>query len=331
MKFGILLFIFFSHIVHAAEPAAYYSSAAGLTGSALRVALHNIIRGHTPVSYTNTRFSLEVTDQDPADSTRVILIYTGESKHGVNDWTNNNPTDGWNREHLWPNSLGIDDVQPLYSDLFNLRPCDENVNSSRGNLPYDESAVGTTGYHSPAFSEAPLCTRDSDSWEPAESMKGDIARSLFYMDLRYEGDGGENNLQLTDNLALVSSTASYMGRLSTLLIWHFLDPVSDAERLRNDRVQAQQGNRNPFIDNPKYVEAVYGDVFRLVTAQSGVNWVLSWPSLLPADMGGMETSTDLINWTPLAAVVVDQGEWHSTTVLISGRRFYRLKLVPRAG
>ena len=326
MRLRCLLFLFFSHLANAAVPAGYYNATAGLTGTALRSTLHNIIRGHKPVSYTNTRFSLMVTDQDPADSSRVILIYTGESKDGVNDWTANNPTDGWNREHLWPNSLGIDSVLPLYSDLFNLRPCDENVNSSRDNLYYDESTVGSTGYHNPAFVEAPLCTRDSDSWEPPESMKGDIARSLFYMDVRYEGDSGENNLQLTDNTALISSTASYMGRLSTLLIWHILDPVSDAERLRNERVQAQQGNRNPFIDNPQWVEGVYGEVFRLVSTQSGSNWLLSWPSLLPADMGVIETSSDLINWVPLGATVVDQGGWHTSNVFISGRRYYRLKL-----
>src|SRR5438067_1973889 len=92
---------------------------------------------------------------------------------------------------------------------------------------YYATAAGKTG---PAHAEAPLCTSDTDSWEPPASIKGDLARSIFYMAIRYTGDkSNEPALHLTDNSALIKSTNSYMGKLSTLLAWHKADPVSADE------------------------------------------------------------------------------------------------------
>ena len=70
------------------------------------------------------------------------------------------------REHQWPNSYAMDDRQPAYSDLFNLRAEDDNVKSARGNKYYDVSDMNSTSYRFPANPEAPLCSTDSDSWEP---------------------------------------------------------------------------------------------------------------------------------------------------------------------
>lgn len=323
-------------VLQAAEPPAYYQAARGLTGTALRTAVNTIIKtGHVPVTYDEARTSLRITDRDPANSARVILLYTGESKHGVNDWLNNNSADGWNREHVWPNSLGIDDHVRAYPDLMNLRPCDEQVNNDRGNLPFDESDPAASGYQKPAHAEAPACSQDSNSWEPPTSMKGDIARALFYMDLRYEGANGEPNLQLTDNLSLINNNASYMGKLSTLLVWHFLDPVDAEERSRNDRVQAEQGNRNPFVDRPEWVEAIYGPVFQLRVERVGTQIKIRWPALIPSTLGIVETSASAspgASWQPLTGTVTVEGTWNVRLLpLTKPPRFYRLKLMEKSG
>lgn len=165
-------------------PAGYYDPALGLVGTALRGALHGIIDGHTVVPYsssaTDTSDALRVLDRDPANSANVLTIYSGISTAASGFATT------WNREHLWPNSYGLDSVQPAYSDLFNLRPELSGVNSSRGNLFYDTANPADPGYRVPGNANAPLTARDSDSWQPPVSVRGDIARALFYMDVRYE-------------------------------------------------------------------------------------------------------------------------------------------------
>ena len=314
----------------AAEPVGYYNTASGLTGTPLRNALHNIINGHTSISYTSTRTPLEVLDQDPANSANLILIYERTSWPKSVFVSGNNG--GWNREHCWPNSLGIDDVLPAYSDLFNLRACGEPANSDRANLYYDESTVGASGYEKPTGNTAALCSQDFDSWEPPDEVKGDLARSMFYMDVRYEGDSGEPNLTLTDNVATISTSNANMGRLSTLLIWNFLDAVSPAERTRAEGAFGYQHNRNPFVDHPEWVEAVYGDVFKLSAVSTATTLTLSWPKIVPADLGFIEVSADLITWTAATLTIVETATQHTATVpLTPAPRYYRLKLTTRAG
>ena len=173
----------------------------------LRLALHNIIKGHTVLPYSSsttndTVDALAVLDQDPLNTNNVILIYSRRS----DPKTSFNISGGWNREHLWPDSYGIDGHVPMYSDLHNLRPADINVNSARGNKFYDVSATNDAGYQNPGFIEAPLTTRDSDSWEPPPAVRGDIARAMFYMDVRYAGsEGTELDFILTDSTASIDS------------------------------------------------------------------------------------------------------------------------------
>ncbi|OQZ05949.1 MAG: hypothetical protein B6D36_07540, partial [Planctomycetes bacterium UTPLA1] len=232
-------------------PGNYYDPAIGLTGAPLKAALNSIIDGHTSISYSNREGPLKVLDQDPANSLNVLLVYSGVSV--VNTQF---PAGSANTEHLWPNSYGIDNSNPAYGDLNNLRPCDKNVNSARANKFYDDG--GTL----PAHPEAPLCRTDADSWEARDVEKGDLARAMFYMDTRYEGDGTDGfprNLELTDNLATITNTNNNMGRLSTLISWHFRDQVSTEERIRNHTIYTTyQNNRNPFTDHPEYVWAIWG-------------------------------------------------------------------------
>ena len=264
--FGILLVVLLSALESwsfAAEPLGYYATAAGKTGPTLREALHQIIAGHTVVPYssstkTDTVDALKGLDEDPFETNNVFVLYAQKSEP-KNSY---GQTNGWQHEHRWPNSYGIDSIGPAYSDLYNLHAEDANVNASRGNKYYDNSDPTDRNYHNPAHVEAPLCTSDTDSWEPPASIKGDLARSIFYMAIRYTGDrSNEPALHLTDNSALIKSTNSYMGKLSTLLAWHHTDPVSADEQTRHENIYAfYQHNRNPFIDHPEWVDLAFAPV-----------------------------------------------------------------------
>ncbi len=264
-----------------APPIGYYDSAIGKKGPELRSALHEIINDHTNLPYSssgtnNTEEALKRLDEDPANTNSVILLYEQRSEPKTNFGT----TTGWNREHQWPDSYGLDDIRPSYTDLFNLRAEDANVNSARGNKFYDISDTNSPGYKKPGHAEAPLTSTDTDSWEPPDLVKGDIARSLFYMDVRYEGDRtNEQDLILKDITTGVSSATNLMGRLSTLLLWNEQDPIDDAERLRNDRIfQMYQHNRNPFIDHPEWIELIFKPPIRIAPNGSFVQvyWSLEF-------------------------------------------------------
>ncbi|MDT0268448.1 endonuclease [Streptomyces sp. DSM 44915] len=226
---------------------AYYADAEGLTGEPLKQALHEIISTDvTTLSYSEVWDALKDADQDPADPGSVILLYTGESRSA--DANGGNVGD-WNREHVWAKSHGdFGTSRGPGTDVHHLRPTDVQVNSSRGNLDFDEGGSEVSG--------APGNYRDSDSFEPADEFKGDIARMLFYMAVRWEGDEGFADLELND--ATNNGSAPYHGRLSVLLEWHEQDPVSAAEQRRNDVIfENYQHNRNPFIDHPEWVAEIW--------------------------------------------------------------------------
>ena len=284
-RFSAALLLFFAlGLLHAAPPPGHYDSAQGKSGQALRLALHDIIRDHRVIPYsggaTDVTAALKVLDQDSDNTNNVILIYSGRS----DPKTKFNAADGWNREHLWCNSYGLDSVEPAFSDLFNLRPEDVNVNSARGNKFFDTSDASDRNYSDPANPEALLATTDTDSWEPPESIKGAIARSMFYMDVRYEGGrANEQDLKLSDATSAITSSTNLMGRLQTLLEWHQTHPVDETERLRNDLIfQNYQGNRNPFIDHPEWVVLLFNSDAPVITSQ---------PQSLVVDPGEAATFT----------------------------------------
>jgi len=208
--------------------------------------LHNIIDDHIEISYSNVWDALRVTDKDPNNPNNVILLYTGRSQ---GKYTNGSDVNDWNREHVWAKSHGdFGTTMGAGTDLHHLRPTDASVNSSRSNLDFDNGGI--------QHSEATGNYYDSDSWEPRDSVKGDVARMLFYMAVRYEGDSGELDLEL--NNLVNNGSAPYHGKQSVLLQWHKEDPVDQFERERNDIIYSDyQHNRNPFIDHPKWASAIW--------------------------------------------------------------------------
>ncbi|WP_226582194.1 endonuclease [Halobacillus litoralis] len=223
----------------------YYSSAAGQSGAALKQSLHNLIDDHTELSYSAVWDALRHTDEDPNNAGNVLLLYSGDS---YSKYDNGGYVDDWNREHVWAKSHGdFGTSMGAGTDLHHLRPTDVSVNSARGNLDFDNGGS--------AYYDAPDTYSDGDSWEPRDEVKGDVARMVFYMAVRYEGDSGELDLEVADT---TGTSGPFLGKLSTLKSWHANDPVDDFERRRNEVIYTDyQGNRNPFIDHPEYVEQIW--------------------------------------------------------------------------
>jgi endonuclease I len=225
--------------------STYYASALGKSGAALRAELHAIIKIQSKLSYDQVWTALKSTDQDPSNTANVIELYSGRS---ISKTLNGGDPDDWNREHVWAQSHGsFGTATGPGTDLHHLRPEDVTVNSTRGNKDFD---LGGT-----AVSQCSDCWTDSDSFEPRDSVKGDVARMLFYMAIRYEGEDGWPNLELNNS---VNGSTPWHGKLSILLQWNAEDPPSSFEQRRNDVIyESYQHNRNPFIDHPEWAGAIW--------------------------------------------------------------------------
>lgn len=226
--------------------STYYKNAIGKTGTSLKSSLHTIISSQTKLSYSAVWDALKVTDQDPNNSNNVILLYSGVSRSKS---LNGGNVGNWNREHVWAKSHGdFGTSTGPGTDIHHLRPEDVQVNSIRGNKDFDNGG-------SPVTNGGGSLT-DSNSFEPRDAVKGDVARMILYMAVRYEGTDGWPDLEPND--AVTNGSAPYHGRLSVLKQWNEQDPPSASEKRRNDVIYTSyQRNRNPFIDHPEWVEAIW--------------------------------------------------------------------------
>ncbi|MER7082239.1 Endonuclease I [Saccharopolyspora kobensis] len=225
----------------------YYQDAQGKTGEELKTALNGIIStGTTTLSYDQVWDALKVTDEDPNNSSNVVLLYTGRSQSKD---SNGGDPDQWNREHVWAKSHGDFGTAPgPGTDVHHLRPTDVSVNSERGSKDFDMGGE--------EVGEAPGNFTDADSWEPRDEVKGDVARMIFYMAVRYEGTDGAPDLEVNDEVE--NGKQPFMGRVSVLKQWHEQDPVDAGEERRNQVIFDQfQHNRNPFIDHPEWVAEIW--------------------------------------------------------------------------
>ncbi|MEP4888432.1 MAG: ExeM/NucH family extracellular endonuclease [Aliiglaciecola sp.] len=237
--------------------ASYYATVItevenGSTSTMIKSALTDVIStDHRVLTYDQVWTALTESDEDPSNADNVLLIYKGISLAKLSNGSaeqSSNP-DNWNREHVWPNSHGFPDRDyEAYTDIHHLRPSDISVNSSRGNLDFDNSDT--------PLAEAPSNSVDGDSFEPRDEVKGDVARMMFYMDTRYEGLGDLTPDLLLSN-GLTSVGEAQLGRLCRLIEWHNGDPVDALEQQRNETIYEYQGNRNPYIDHPEWVATLY--------------------------------------------------------------------------
>ncbi|MFE9062256.1 endonuclease I family protein [Streptomyces violaceusniger] len=224
----------------------YYQDAMGKNGPELKAALHTIISDQTKVSYDEVWDALQSTDEDPDNPSNVILLYSGRSQ--AKDANGGNPDD-WNREHVWAKSHGdFGTATGPGTDLHHLRPENVTVNSIRGNKDFDNGGQDVP--------DAPGNRTDDDSFEPRDQVKGDVARMILYMAVRYDGDDGFADLEPNDNVD--NGSAPHIGRLSVLKEWSAEDPPDAFEKNRNQVIyDSFQHNRNPFIDHPEWVDSIW--------------------------------------------------------------------------
>lgn len=229
------------------SPTGYYAAADGKTGAALKSALHDIISNNAKLSYDEVWTALRDTDEDPNNTNNVILLYTGRSQSKS---SNGSGVDDWNREHVWAKSHGnFGTATGPGTDIHHLRPADASVNSLRSNKDFDLGGSDVA--------EAPGCRTDGDSFEPRDEVKGDVARMIMYMAVRYEGGDGWPDLEMADRVG--TGTNPQLGKMSVLMQWNRQDPPSAFEKHRNEVIFSKyQHNRNPFIDNPAYADAIWG-------------------------------------------------------------------------
>ncbi|MEP0174009.1 MAG: ExeM/NucH family extracellular endonuclease [Paraglaciecola sp.] len=233
------------------DASSYYATVqeevdAGSQADIIKQLLSETISANTTVlSYSQVWTALTATDEDPADSDNIILWYTGTPRAKN---LNGGDIGDWNREHSWPSSHGFgDDSFEAYTDIHHLRPSDVTINSTRGNLDFDDSDS--------EISAAPGNFVDSDSFEPRDDIKGDVARMMFYMDTRYEGADVTPDLEVVNDYTDTSS--EQIGLLCRLWEWHVEDPVDASEMARNDAIYEYQGNRNPYIDHSEWAALFY--------------------------------------------------------------------------
>ena len=232
----------------------YYLPTVDLTGDTLKIELNKIIRNHYRYSYSPCVWAaLEDTDKDTKTPGNVIEFYTKRSVPALRRDCGHSDGDAWNREHIWAKSHGFKkEGMHAYTDLHHLRAADKSVNGDRSNYDFKSGGNDHDECEGCRFNKA------SNTWEPPNAAKGEVARMLFYMDVRYDGDAESK----TPDLNLIDKSTKgkkdpTLGYLSDLLQWHCDYPVTDEERARNDRVHSWQGNRNPFIDHPRFVESIW--------------------------------------------------------------------------
>lgn len=241
-------------LVNSTKPNNYYDSLDGLSGTNLRQALQDIIADPNVVraqTYADVIDILKEADQNPENSNQVWLVYLEIGRAKLDYQTTSNNVGTWNREHTFPRSRAgyysidadddadgkdifwttkADSLRHGNSDAHGLRAVDGPENSIRSNQFYGEytGPVGTFG-----------------------GFKGDVARCVFYLAVRYNG------LEIVNGFP--DGLVGQFGDLATLLDWHRNDPPDDYEMNRNNVVYTWQFNRNPFIDEPDLIEYIWGN------------------------------------------------------------------------
>lgn len=228
----------------------------------LKTALHNLIDDHTVIPYTATgTYDVPnfMCDYDVAADGTVLDRYTNDSQGNC---SGGNLPNGMNRDHIVPSSWwGGSNSSPQYTDLFNLFPSDASANSAKNNYPLGNvgAANYTTSNGTQVGSDSPNCIA-ANVFEPTTIYKGDFARAFLYMATRYEDviSSWETQNNVGDQALTSNSFMPYEACLMNILLqWHQTDPVSQLEIDRNEAVFSIQGNRNPFVDHPEYVELIW--------------------------------------------------------------------------
>lgn len=250
-------------------PTGYYDNLdMSKTDESFRRDLSAIISaGYKKYSYDGVKAIIQKADEDPKNPGKQVGFYSGDA---ITIGT-------WNREHVWAKSHGFSTSSwAPYSDAHHLRPTYVKINSARGNSDFGELPNSSADQYGNKWT--------SSIFEPRDEVKGDVARIMFYMATRY-GFEAPYNLKLVEEAPTpISKTGNgRFGNLSTLIKWHYQDPVSDSEIYRNNVIYEYQNNRNPYIDHPEFVDNAYPSEYsKQEVDQAKVDNVIGLITALPA-------------------------------------------------
>jgi endonuclease I len=256
----LLLIAYLSCVSIFAQQSYYNDVDLTLTGIALKNELATKITStHTnTLSYSDAREALKIVDLDPGQTTNVLLLYGfssglcpansgSDSEHRRRNKSSfgGGANCEWNREHTYPKSLGTPNLGTSGpgADAHHLRSTDVGRNGTRGSKRFADGS-GNSGVV-------------GSNWYPGDEWKGDVARMMMYMYLRY------GNRCLPDNVGVGAAVANDANMIDLFLQWNAEDPVSTYEENRNNYLELTsntygQGNRNPFIDNPYFATKIWG-------------------------------------------------------------------------
>lgn len=279
------LYLFLTLIITAvtlnAQPQGYYNGTEGLTGNALKTRLHNIIKNDDHTSYSGLWSSYYQTDKRPG--TNYVWDIYSDVPNGTppynftlgSDQCGSYSSEGdcYNREHLWAQSWTGNDSDEK-TDLHHVYPTDGYVNNRRGNYAFGEvSNASWTSRNGGKLGNNTVSGYNGTVFEPIDEYKGDIARALMYVSVRYyQEDSSWGNSDMTIK-SVIKDWA-----LEMLLRWHEQDPVDDKEINRNNAVYQIQRNRNPFVDYPEFAEMIWDPTWSVGENQYNAVTVSLWPN-----------------------------------------------------
>ena len=272
MKRTVLLFISLSFVLLATAqaPSNYYNSANGLTGNQLKMALHNIIKGHTTISYSRIWDAFWSTDNkgdgivwdmysDVPSGTPAYVYHLGEDQCG----NYHGEGDCYNREHSWPQSWFNSQTTPR-TDLHHIFATDGQVNHDRAAYPFGEVRTPSSTFTNGSKlgpSKTPGYT--GTVFEPIDEYKGDFARAIMYMSVRYyteDGSWGSSDMTTKSEIKPWA--------IQLLMRWNEQDPVSQKEIDRNNAIYNDyQHNRNPFVDHAEYARMIWDPTWNAVEVE----------------------------------------------------------------
>lgn len=345
MKRLLFLSAFIPVLSFAQIPAGYYDGASAISGYALKTKLHEIISakninwhyGDLTVFYNQT--DLDRYYDHTASNTTILLDIYSEKPDGPDAYeyttaniigSANAEGQGWNREHMMPQST-FNSNYPMYSDMFYVIPTDARINQLRSNYPY--GIAGSTNHYT--FTNGSKISNNGTPgsgytgrvYEPIDEFKGDVARSLLYFSVRYEGKLSSfnyfNGTSAANDRSPLDGTeekAFENWYINLLLQWHNQDPVSQKEIDRNNAVYSIQKNRNPFIDHPEWVNVIWSQTpdgtapqapVSLNVQQTSAYFVnLSWSAPADSDLLGYKVYQNgvLLATTKNTSITIDHLE-----------------------
>jgi endonuclease I/chitodextrinase len=292
LLFTVLLF---SLISYAQIPTGYYSTATG-TGYTLKTNLYNIIKGHSDKGYDGLYTTYQTSDRDYYyENDGTVLDMYSENPTGIDPYTFTSGTadrcgnysaegDCYNREHIIPQSV-FNENTPMVSDAHSVTPTDGKVNGLRSAFPHGVVASASkTTLNGGKLGSSGVSGYSGTVFEPIDEFKGDIARMYFYFATRYQNTVAGYSYDMFNNSSDQVFTTAF---LNMLLKWHAQDPVNAREIARNNAIYARQNNRNPYIDHPEYIQAIWNPTADTVAPTAATNLAVT----------GTTSNTVSLNWS----------------------------------